>query len=160
MFQVKQYLILPVNIWIDGKDYTTNSNSTGEYNLNIEADKAITESTQISVFVGGEENKVLNPMLNPENYKLKYTSISLNGYWGGNPYLVSQIGFNQYTKKLNVKNRGSVYFSWNSNSPAYTITLLNKNGGVIKSESYNGSGSSQSVYNEFNGLSFVNMGII
>ena len=143
-----------VNIWIDGKDYTTNSNSTGEYNLNIEADKAITESTQISVFVGGEENKVLNPMLNPENYKLNYTSISLNGYWGGNPYLVSQIGFNQYTKKLNVKNRGSVYFSWNSNSPAYTITLLNKNGGVIKSESYNGSGSSQSVYNEFNGLSF------
>ena len=143
-----------VNIWINNKDYVATADSKGKYNLEIAATGKITPDTVVKVFNGGNANVQKNVELNPTNYKLNYTSISLNGYWGGNPYLVSKIGFNQYTKKLELENKGNTYFSCWSNSPAYTITLLNKNGGIIKSETYKGSGSSQNVFNDFNGLSF------
>ncbi|WP_066874390.1 Ig-like domain-containing protein [Clostridium mediterraneense] len=143
-----------VNIWVNNKDYITTANSKGQYNLEITVTGKITPDTVVKVFNEGNDSVQKNVELNPSNYKLNYTSISLNGYWGGNPYLVSKISFNQYTKKLDVENRGNVYFSWSSGSPAYTITLLNKSGKIIKSEKYNGSGSSQNVYNDFNGLSF------
>ena len=143
-----------VNIWVDNKDYTTTANSQGQYNKTISASENVTLDTVVKVFNQGNDEVQKKTQLNPTNYKLNYTSISLDGYWGGNPYLVSKIGFNQYTKKLELENRGNVYFSYRSNSPAYTITLINKNGGIIKSKTYNGSGSSQNVFNDFNGLSF------
>lgn len=48
------------------------------------------------------------------------------------------IGFNQFTNKLNIKSYGNTYFSGAQNSTAYTVTLYNSQGNVIKTETYTG----------------------
>ena len=142
-----------VNIWIDNKDYTTISNSSGEYNLNIEASKAITESTQITVFVAGEEEQTLNPTLNPNIYKIVKNNIILMGNWYGSIYKTANISFNPENMKLNITGNMVDYFSSGSGK-AFEMSLYSKDGSLIKTETFNNSSQTQDLYNDFNNLGF------
>ena len=142
-----------VNIWIEGKDYTTTSNSQGEYNLNIEAEKDITSATKIGVFVNGEQEKVLTATVDSNIYKIVKNNITLMGNWYGSMYKATNISFNPESMKLNVTGSMGACLA-NGSGKDFKVSLYSKDGYLIKTETYDNSNQTQNLYNDFNNLGF------
>lgn len=142
-----------VYINIDNKVYTTTSSSKGIFNLNINADKNIIATTNIEVYVEGENIVNVTPTLNPNVYGIIKNNITLLGNWYGGRYKAGTISFNPATMKLNISGTMGDYFASGSGKD-FEISLYSKNGHLIKAKTYNNSSQTENLYNDFNDLGF------
>lgn len=142
-----------VNVWIDSNYYSTEANSDGDFSLPITLTSDPTPTTDVTVFSDGSGFASATLELNKENYNLQNQSLTLQGSWGGY-YNVVSLGFNQFNNTLSVKSYGNTYFSGAPSSTAYTVTLYNSTGSVIKTETYTGSSTESDFINDWNNESF------
>ncbi|MDO4535428.1 MAG: M60 family metallopeptidase [Clostridium perfringens] len=142
-----------VNVWIGSNYYSVEANSDGEFSLPITLSSDPTPLTDVTVFCDNTGFVSTTLQLNKDNYGLQNQSLTLQGSWGGY-YNVVSIGFNQFTNMLNIKSYGNTYFSGAPSSTAYTVTLYDSQGNVIKTETYTGSSTESDFINDWNNKSF------
>ena len=142
-----------INVWIDGEDYQTTSNSNGIYNVTIDSKSTISNTTNIDVFVDGAGSVSCTPQLNPKIYQIQNNEISIANVWN------QSIG----TLKLNPNNNTMEFTKgWAEVNPylaktseAFSVSLYGTNGNLIKSvKATGGEHPENDLYNAFNGLHF------
>ncbi|WP_055070254.1 hypothetical protein [Clostridium massiliamazoniense] len=119
---------------IDNKIYNTTSNSNGKFSLNINTGKEVTASTEIQVYAKGQEIKEVNPILNPNIYKIENNIITLNNVWNQN---IGSLKFNPVTKKISF-NEGWTEINPYLSGEAFSINLYSSNGELLKSVTMTG----------------------
>ena len=142
-----------VNIWVDNKNYKTTSDSKGIYNLDIIADKNITVSTKIKVLAEGEKEKIINPILNPNTYKISENNISINNIWNQH---IGTLKFNPLTSKIEfIKDWAQINPYVSKDDEVFSISMYKSNGKLIKTVKVKGAEHPQTeLSNAFNNLNF------
>ena len=143
-----------VNVWIDNKDYTTTSNSNGDFSLNVTATSDITSTTNITVASNGGVQTV-TPTLNPNIYKIQNNTISINNVWSQN---IGTLSFNPVTSKIEFAS------GWGETNPyasktqeLFNIGLYSSTGQLIKSVTVYGGGvyAENELSEAFNNLDYT-----
>ena len=142
-----------VNLWIDNKDYTTTSNSNGNFSLNVTATSEITSTTNIMVVSNGAI-QTTTPILNPNIYKIQNNTITLNNVWGQS---IGTLKFDPTTSKIEF-NAG-----WTETNPyasttqeMFNIGLYSSTGQLIKSVTvYGGEYPENALSEAFNNLGYT-----
>ncbi|WP_066874199.1 hypothetical protein [Clostridium mediterraneense] len=142
-----------VNIWVDNKDYKTTSDSKGIYNLDITADKNITVSTKIKVLAEGEKEKIVNPILNPNIYKISENNISIDNIWNQH---IGTLKFNPLTSKIEfIKDWAQINPYVSKDDEVFSISMYKSNGKLVKTVKVKGTEHPQTeLSNTFNNLNF------
>ncbi|WP_159426744.1 hypothetical protein, partial [Clostridium mediterraneense] len=142
-----------VYFYIDNKTYNVKSNDNGDFNLNINLDKEVSASTNIEVFIKGEQLENIAPTLNPEVYKIIKNNITIMGNWNGSRYKTDVISFNPADMKINISGSMTAFFG-NFSGNAVNVSMYSSEGKLIKSKTYNAWDRASDLYNDFNNLSF------
>ena len=107
-----------------------------------------------------DNNKLINSHLRQmdnsltKSNRLDFNQVDLFGNSNGYLFRAANIRFNKSSKKLEVISESDKNISSDKNNNSYVISLYNKNGNIIKTETYKNTDSAYEIVKDFNGLSF------